>query len=390
MRKIFLRNALILFSAIILFASLNCGFCEERTASNLVLINGVVIDGTGSAPILNAIIVIKDGKIQEVGKKGKVTIPKDARIIDVKGGTILPAFINTHVHQAYNADNLKAWAWGGVTTVRDESLPGDPVATLQLKTTELNKTEYARIVSSGPMMTKPNGYGHCFVDSPEEARSKTLELINDGVDAIKISMEDGYAGEHGLPKFSPEELKAIIDTAHQHGIPVSAHITQDRYLKVVVEAGVDDVAHIAYDDASEDVMKTMIDHHIFWIPTFTVFGNYGVPLDAAVENLRVFVKDGGLVALGNDYAGGPGKFELGIPMYEITMMRLAKMTPMQIIMASTVNAARVCRREGTLGTLEKGKIADILIVAGDPLKNLNTLKDIQWVLKDGIVIRAPG
>jgi imidazolonepropionase-like amidohydrolase len=99
------------------------------------------------------------------------------------------------------------------------------------------------------------------------------------------------------------------------------------------------------------------------------------------------VKHGGQVALGNDYGGGPSEFELGIPMYEIEQMSEAGMTPMQVIVASTKNAAIVSGIEDEVGTLEPGKIADVLVVAGDPLEDLENLTNIRMVIHNGTIIR---
>jgi imidazolonepropionase-like amidohydrolase len=117
-----------------------------------------------------------------------------------------------------------------------------------------------------------------------------------------------------------------------------------------------------------------------------VFRNYGAAEDPLVANLRTFVEAGGLVALGNDFGGGPGTFEVGIPMYEIEMMKIAGMTPMQIIQAGTRNAAVVIGLEDEVGTLEVGKIADILVVDGDPLKDISALSNIRLVLHLGVEV----
>lgn len=362
---------------------------EAKTDTTLVITNGMVIDGTGRPPLPKATVVISKGMIAQVGKAGDIKAPAGARVIDVRGGTILPGFVNAHVHYAYHGDNLKAWAQGGVTTVRDLSLIGDVKTILGLRDSDLKRPEYARIVSAGPMMTKPNGYGQLFVTSVEDAVKKVNQLIDDGVDLIKFSMEDGYAGTSGLPKFNEAEIHAIVSAARQRGVRVSAHITQGRYLKAVVNAGVDDVAHITYDFAPDDVVLEMIERGIIWVPTFTVYRNFGASLDVAVENLSFFVENGGKVALGNDYGGGPGHFELGIPHFEITMMKRAGMTPMQIIVACTRHAAEVCGRDNILGTLEPGKVGDLFVVRSNPLENPNALKDIQWVVKEGTIIRRP-
>lgn len=376
------------FGLVIFISSFSVN-CQETNSEVVAVVNGTLIDGYGKTPLSKAAVIIRQGKISEVGQQAKIKIPKDAKIIDAQGGAILPGFINAHVHQGYHQDNLRAWAYGGVTTVRDESMPGDVKETLMRRNTELARPEFARIVSASPMITKPLGYGFSFVDSPDEAVMRVNEFIDAGVDQIKFSIEDGYAGTSGLPKLTEAEIRAIVDTAHRRGVRVSVHVTQGKYLEALVQAGVDDVAHVTYDYASDEVITAMVKKGIYWVPTFTVYKNFGAPLDLVVENLSIFVKLGGKVALGNDYAGGPGEFELGIPYYELSMMRRSGMTPMQIIMASTRYAAEVCGRESDLGTIAVGKIGDLLIVAGNPLQDIKALRNIQWVIKEGVVIRKP-
>ncbi len=355
----------------------------------LALVNGTLVDGTGAEPIPDAVLIIKGERIVAVGSKDEVEIPRGARVIDLKGNTILPGFINAHVHFGFNEENLQAWAYGGVTTVRDESILSDESLEelIAFRDSAALDPMNARLISAGYMMTVPDGYGELFVASPEEARRKVFEQLDAGVDMIKLSMEDGYAGQSGLPKLTDEELDAIISASHERGALVSGHITQVEYLEILVEAGVDDIAHITYDVVSDETWREMVAKGIYMTPTFTVFKNYGAPISTCVLNLRNFVEQGGQVALGNDYGGGPGKFELGIPMYEIEQMSAAGMTPMQIILASTKNAAHVLGIEDEAGTLEAGKIADVLVVSGNPLEDLQNLASIRMVIHNGTIIR---
>jgi imidazolonepropionase-like amidohydrolase len=154
-----------------------------------------------------------------------------------------------------------------------------------------------------------------------------------------------------------------------------------------VDAGVDDIAHVPYDVVSDDVWQKMVAKDIYMTPTFTVYRNYHAPIATCVSNLRNFVEQGGQVALGNDYGGGPSEFELGIPMYEIEQMSESGMTPLQIIVASTKNAAIVSGIEDQVGTLEAGKIADVLVVSGDPLEDLENLTNLRLVIHNGTIIR---
>jgi imidazolonepropionase-like amidohydrolase len=354
----------------------------------LALVNATLIDGTGADPLPNSVILIAGDKIAAIGSTGNLSVPAGVTSIDLGGAAVLPGFINAHVHHGFDKPNLQAWAQGGVTTVRDEGASSAQVANLRDFRAEVESDPaYARLVSAGVMLAVPGGYGNLFVNSAEEAREAVLGEVSLGVDAIKVAMEDGYSGTSGLPKLTPEELQAIVTTAHEKGLPVSGHITQGEYIQPLLEAGVDDIAHLAYDHISTDVLEQMVIQDIYFIPTFTVFRNYGAPVLTVKNNLRQFIELGGKVALGNDYGGGPGAFELGIPMYEIKMMSEAGMTPMQVIQACTLNAAHVLRLDAEIGTLEAGKRADILVVDGNPLDDLQTLANMRLVIHNGMVIR---
>lgn len=355
----------------------------------LVLINGTLIDGTGSDPITDAVLIIQEERILAVGTNEEIKIPPGTNVIDLEGDTILPGFINAHVHFAFNEENLKAWAYGGVTTVRDEGIVSSKTLDnlMEWRDEARQNPQYARLISAGYMMTVHGGYGELSVSSPDDARMQVFKELDAGVNLIKISMEDGYAGRSGLPKLTDEEISAIISAAHERGTLVSGHITQAKYLEILVEAGIDDIAHVPYDVASGEVWQKMIAKDIYMTPTFTVYRNYHAPIATCVFNLRNFVEQGGQVALGNDYGGGPSEFELGIPIYEIEQMSEAGMTPMQIIVASTRNAAIVSGIEDQVGTLEAGRIADVLVVSGDPLEDLKNLTNIRMVIHNGTIIR---
>ncbi len=390
MKKIFL---IFLISTVFLLQLGACTvtdtFPEPVSGENIIaLVNGTLIDGTGADPIPDAILLINADRILAVGPRTSVVIPKGVREIDLNGGTILPGFINAHVHDGFNKANLEAWAQGGVTTVRDEGMrSANNISGLIALRNETGKDpKYARLVSAGVMMTVPGGYGELYVSSTDEARQKVNEELDSGVDMIKVSLEDGYAGRSGLPKLTPELLAAIISAAHARNAQVSGHITQSSYIMQLVEAGVDDIAHLAYDPIPADTLKAMVQNGTSLTPTFTVFRKYNAPIATCVQNLAEFVRLGGKVALGNDYGGGPGSFELGIPMYEIEKMAEAGMTPMQIIQASTANAAHVVGLENEIGTLEAGRIADVLVVAGDPLQDLGNLANVAMVVHNGTVI----
>jgi imidazolonepropionase-like amidohydrolase len=353
----------------------------------IVLTNGILFNGVSLLPASNGMVAIEDGKIIYAGPRKSFS--SSAKVYDVQGGSILPGVINSHVHNAYSITRLTTWAYNGVTTVRDEGiLSTRPLEELiELRNNAAENPNLARLVSAGYIMTVPNGYGQMYVATVEEARDKVLEQLNKGVDLIKISQEDGYAGKSGLPKLSNEQMSAIINAAHGRGKLVSGHATQALYWDVLANAAVDDIAHICWDAVSSSTISKMIKKNIYLVPTFTVFRNYNSNMPACIDNLRMVVQNGGKIALGNDFGGGPGNFEDGIPMYEIECMSSAGMMPMQIITAATLNGAHVCGLEDKLGSLEEGKIADVIVLKDNPLKDLNAFKTLKMVIHSGVIIR---
>lgn len=359
----------------------------------LVLTHGTLIDGSGAEPVSDATVVIGDGRILSVGAISQENLQKDMPVIDLAGAYILPGFINAHVHDAYDEGRLQAWAQAGVTTVRDEGIisgPGQLKKLLSLRDQWAASPKNARLVSSGYMLTVPGGYGNLYVTSAVNARQQVNMEAQAGVDLIKLTMETGYAGVTNLPVFSDEELKLIVAAAHEHGLQVTAHITDVKFLSALLAAGVDDLAHIPLGIINPDKLQQMIDQDLYVVSTITVDDAYGA-VDGAIYTLRALNRAGIKIAMGNDYTLVPQNdydhFELGMPMHEITLMNEARMTPMQIIVASTKNAAHVCGLENELGTLEVGKLADILIINGDPLQDLNALTEVKMVIHSGEIIR---
>ena len=367
---------------------------SPSSAPILALINGNLIDGTGAPPLPNAVVIVKDGVIVDVGHRNETQIPPETRIINLRGSTVLPGFINAHVHNGYRDSNLKAWAQAGVTTVRD--LGGNPQNDLfSWRDAALRNVQNARLVAAGPMVTVPGGYPMVPwgaptglpVLSPEDAREKVNRLLDDGADVIKIALEGGESFNRQIPMLTPEEAAAIVDATHQRGTYVPAHVLVSGDLEKALDAGVDDIAHMVWDIPDHNLIERVIKEGVFWVPTLELW--YAVDPDlgaAASNNLSRFVQAGGKVALGTDYDGYDAPFDLGMPIREIRWMQAAGMTPMQIFVAATKNAAVVCNLDHQVGTLEKGKSADLLIVDGDPLKDIEVLLNLRMVINRGEII----
>jgi imidazolonepropionase-like amidohydrolase len=362
----------------------------------LAVVNGTLIDGTGADPIKDAALVIQGQRIVAVGPRSSISFPAGAQIIDVQGATILPGFFNAHVHGAYNEAKLSAWAQEGVTTVRDLGAYQWPPSKALLDRIEKDN-RYARLISGGIFITPPGGYPIAVfggngktISTTEEAAPAVNEMLAQGADVIKISLESGQIFGQPIPMLTTEQVKAIVATAHQRGTRVLAHATVTKDLKRAIDEGVDDVAHMVVDPISDNLIKAMIAREMVWVPTIELWKNVGQGQDTnVIDNLKRYVAAGGQVALGTDFEGYTTPFQLGLPTKEIGWMSEAEMTPRQIIIAATKNAAHVSNVEKDLGTLEIGKIADVLIVRGNPLQDLQTLSNVQYVIHNGEVIRKP-
>ena len=353
---------------------------QEAGASYLIK-NATIVPVIGEM-IPNGSLIIENGKITAIGLKGEVGIPPGIETIDLQGKTILPGFIDAHVHQAYSANNLSAWIQAGVTTVCDLGSSSDPFY-FTFRDATLTHPEYARIVAAGPIVTSPDGYPipawgpeiALEVSSPEDARLKVGELLDRGADIIKIAL----AGT-----LTKEEVTAITSLAHEHGTLELAHVDTVKELELAVDNGVDVATHMVIDRLPDELIQKMVAKDFTVIPTVAVLAGYNESAKAQIlANLQQFAAAGGKVALGDDY-GNPG-IQLGMPIADIELMLQAGMTPIQVIVAGTKNAAHACNRQQELGTLEAGKIADILIIQGDPLEDIHALLNVQMVLRDGVV-----
>lgn len=369
-------------------------------ASEIIIKNCRLIDGTGKEPTDTRTVFIKSGIIKDIRQSNSLDESTSAVVIDLKGGTLLPGFINTHVHINFNNyEHLKKWLFSGVTTIREMGILDDATVSeaMEIKRIMFTSSNYPRIVMCGKYITAPGGYGGSrpiSVSTEDEAREKVNELIDQGCNFIKTVLEDGYdPSTFGLPKLSTGLLKAICDEAHKRGVLVSAHVSQAHNLETLVEAGIDEAAHNVYDPITDVLINKMVKKNIYMIPTMNLYkafsDKFGAPFyKTCVDNLIRFVDAGGKITVGTDFIEEELPwFELGMPIYEMQLLKEAGLSNMQIIVAATKNASEVLGMSERIGTIEKGKVADLIAVNGNPLINLGCLKDILLVIKDGVVVR---
>jgi imidazolonepropionase-like amidohydrolase len=355
---------------------------QTEEAPTPLLLLGRVIDGTGSSAIDDGAVLILGSKILAVGARETVAAPENVSIIDVGDGTILPGLINAHVHASCTPSAREAWARAGVTTVRDVGLPLEYNWTHCLTESNQNPQE-AHVLWAGPIVTAIEGYPVCgqhfpslYVSSVEEARGDIGRLVGQGVDVIKIACLTGGM----CPTLSVAEMTAIAETAHALGIPVTAHIDTPADIQLPMQAGVDDAAHTPTSRMTDQLVARMIQAGMGMVSTLAVCSNYDT---SAPDNFVRFIRAGGVGAFGDDsgYLGAPG-----MPMEELLCLSDAGLSAMEVIVVATRNSARVGHVSDSLGTLEPGKQADILIVAGNPLADLEALRSPLLVIHEGTTI----
>jgi imidazolonepropionase-like amidohydrolase len=234
------------------------------------------------------------------------------------------------------------------------------------------------------------------VRNAQEARAIVNTLADGGADVIKLAVS-GRSDVH-WQELSNEQIAAITSTAHARGLRVSAHVDRLVALRRAVLNGIDDAAHSPRDRISDEVIRLMVERGVTMSPTVWVYealahhkGNdaawrkYTQPI--MYDNLRRFVAAGGTLALGDDHGGVPD-MPIGMPMAELLHWQAAGLSPQQIIEASTRGSATAIGLQSDLGTVEVGKVADLLIVQGNPLADLHALANPLLVIHNGQIVTA--
>jgi imidazolonepropionase-like amidohydrolase len=384
-----------------------------------------LIDGTGKEPIEDAALVVQGGRILAVGQRDGVVIPRGAELVDLSGKTIIPGLINTHGHvgdtrglQAghYSEENvlaqLRLYARYGITTVM--SLGGDGEPSVRLRDAQNTPLlDRARLYVAGSVVA---------AESADSARNMVDENVALGVDIIKIRVDDNLGASRKMP---PEVYRAVIDRAHEHGKRVAAHIYYVADAKALLRAGVDLIAHsVRDDDVDTDLYTLLKQRNVCYVPTLMrevstyvyesrpAFFNdpffqreadtavvraladprrqarvkadraaqaYKRALATAKKNLKGLFDAGVKIAMGTD-TGPPARFQGYFEHLELEQMVDAGLTPMQALVTATGNASS-CLRLIDVGTLERGKWADFVVLQADPLKDIGNTKTVEsvWV-----------
>ncbi|MDD3984746.1 MAG: amidohydrolase family protein [Methanobacterium sp.] len=407
--------------------------------SYLLINNGTLIKGNGEAPIPNAAVLIKDNCIVAVGREDSIEIPNEIIIVDVKGSFILPGFIDVHVHLMtegftreetiytplslyfYNAiERMERTINAGITSVRDAGLAdiGVKLAVdkgiiigprLQISISPLSITggHFDFWLNSG-FDIKPiyPGFPNGIADGKEEVRKKVREIMRAGAEVIKVMVTGGVISANDrpeYPQFSMKELEVIVEEAQYRDLQVVAHAHGTKGIKNALKAGINSIEHGTCLD--DECIELMIANKTILVPTFLAMKvnkelaqdeKSAIPdwsRDDAIRmekvhgnNIRKAYEAGVNIVMGTD----SGVVTHGRNLEELGYMCDIGMDPMEAIIAGTKKAAESLGWEEKIGTIEIGKLADIVISKNDPLTNIKSLgnpNNILLVIKDGKIIK---
>ena len=374
--------------ALLLGGSSTC----RAAPSGYLLTHATLIRGEPLQAQAGLSVLLRDGEIRSIAPDGQLTADPDVTVIDLQGASVLPGLINAHVHDAYDEAQLRRWVQAGVTTVRDLNphIQGDFLA---FRNAHRGQPEFARLLSSSPILTATGGYGSVELNDSQQAIAMVQQYAKQGVDIIKLAIEDDCEGRpwHLLPA---ETLAAMTNAAHAAGKRVIAHLTHSYNLQLALDAHVDELAHMVVEPLNDEQLAAVARRGIYWTPTLELWHGVGslYPVDyeaQAIENLRRFHRAGGRVVLGTDFGGFMTPFDGGMPMTEFRLMGLAGMSNGAILRAATQTAAEAIGLGDELGSLSAGKQADLLVVAGNPLADLKTLQHPLWVFHHGVAVVRP-
>ncbi len=399
-----------------------------------------LIDGTGAAPITNAVIIVTDDRITALGPASRVSIPSDAKVIDLGDVTLLPGFIDAHTHLV---GRVLGDPEGDMSAVKDYDSFGAILGVLHARDTLLAGFTSVRNVGAsgnfddmalrkainegwiiGPRMESAGHAigitgGHCdengfrpgiaqpdpmngVADGAEEIRKAVRLQIKYGADVIKTCATGGVLSEGdavGATQYSFEELKALVDEAKKLERKVAAHAHGTEGIKIATRAGVSSIEHGSFLD--EEGAQAMSARGTFLVPTLSAAeaveraAKNGVlkglraekalaAAAAARHATKIALAKGVPIALGTD----AGVIPHGTNAREFFLLTdWGGLTNMQAIQAGTLNGAKLLGWDKNLGSLSAGKWADIVAVSGDPVKDIHAMEKVVFVMKSGVVYR---
>lgn len=415
-----------------------CASLHAQNSQILAVRAGRLFDSKTGRIAENQIILVDGEKISAVGPASQMQVPEGAQVIDLGKATVLPGLIDGHTHVfGFGLDGIKPGGppfadvvkdtreyrtllalsnaqkdlRAGFTTLRDLMSHGGGYADVDIKRA-INRGYFQGprmqvstmgLVATGegilgsPDVNLPTNYQ--VVDSPWAARQAVREQIHYGADWIKLHSTSDYEFEpngelFSNPTFTKEEVEAIVDEAHRHAKKVACHAFGGEGLRNCIEAGVDTIEHaIDMDEATADLIKKKgiyleLTAYHYSLSDYTLRDSKST---GGRYSLKAMREKSGRLAISRglkiSFGSGVGPFPHGTQAAEFSFLVKYGMTPAQAIQTATVVAAEMMGWQECIGSIEKGKFADIIAVSGDPLRDITELERIKFVMKGGQVIK---
>src|SRR6476660_6816865 len=422
-------RTLLMFVAAASVASFQTTHAQEAKGSGTVVLHAArVIDGTGAAAIPNGVVVVTDDKIVAVGRQGSVTIPAGAKTIELGNATLLPGFIDAHTHiigrtlgdpagddalvrdyEGFGAilgvANADRTLMAGFTTIRNVGAGNFDDMALRKAVTD-GFVKGPRMQNAGHSIGITGG--HCdengfapglkdgdyktgIADGPDQVRASVRYQAKYGADVIKTCATGGVLSDGdavGVPQYTYEEMKALVDEATKLERKVAAHAHGTEGIKIAVRAGVSSIEHGSFLD--EEGARLMKERGTFLVPTLSASeaveraAKSGVlkglraekalaAAAAARHGIKLAVANKVLIALGTD----AGVVPHGTNAHEfVLMVQWGGMSNMDSIVAGAMNGAKLLGWDRHVGSLQSGKWADIVAVTGDPLSDIHAMQNV--------------
>ncbi len=386
-----------------------------------------VFDGKSKRGTEDGAVVIEGDRIASVGPVTEV--PPGTEVVDLGDATLLPGLIDAHVHLVWGASaephelvareshaltalrcarNAALHLQAGVTTVRDVGATGG-LSVDVARAVELGVLPGPRVVAAGRVIAMTGGHAWFLgreADGADEVRRAVREEMKEGATCIKLMASGGiygHAEEPGSPQLTVEEMCAGVEEAHKADRKVAAHAYSVSAITNALDAGVDSIEHGSFLDL--ETAERMREEGKYLVPTMSVYAamnekgpDLGAPeyilrkttevLEASRKAFKLALEVGVKIAAGTD-CGAPGHPHGTLP-EEFRLLVEAGATPAQALYFGTAAAAELLGLGEELGTLEPGKKADLVAVAGNPLEGIEALRGVRLVLRDGVEVYSPG
>jgi len=411
------------------------------------LVGATLIDGNGDSPLNNVAVVVKNGVIEEVGNRKSMKLEDGIQKVDASGFYLMPGLIDAHVHYSgvsgmpaesvdYGSPNM--WLESNVTRAMRVTIEARKILDAGFTTVRSCGSNYdiplrkvieeggiigPRLIASGPVicalgdddirrdiydmpydlssLTGPGTIPEHIGGGVVECRKIVRMLVNQAVDHIKIKITGTGSGPGDRQDditFTREEVEAFIDEAHMHHKRVAVHCMCTEGTRMAVELGVNTIEHGDCDEGDiavyDELCKVMVEKDIILVPTYSVrfigpWAEKKIP-ERIIDAHKLAVKRGVKIALGSDPFADRltpyGKFNIG----EIKLLvDVLGLTPLEAITSATKIGAEACGIGDKVGTIEKGKLADILVVTGDPTNDIDILlnsENIKYIIKEGNLV----